>query len=561
MQQMTARLAAIVGAGQVQDDGALLDDYALDHSDAPARRPVAIVRPGTADEVQQVVAWANETATPLVPVSSGGPHFHGDTVPGVPGAVMLDLRRLDRILRIDRRNRMTVIEPGVTYPQVQAALAEQGMRITPPLLPRANKSVVASLLERQPTLIPRYNYALPDPLRDCGVVWGSGEVLFTGEAGSGSTSLERQWEAGFVQAEAKGPAQTDFYRLLTGAQGTMGVVTWASVKCELLPQAHEVGFVTAGSLAELVPLVRGLCLSRLGDELMLFDRGYLSRMLAGTGVLADSDALRVWTLVIGFGGRGFRSAERVRVQKEDAAHMAAQSGLEVRGELPGVPAGSVDELLRGVSPAPHWKLAAKGGSADIFFLTTLDGIEGHLEIVRAAAETHGYAAEDVGVYIQPQHQGVTHHVEFSLPYDAAVAGTREAVKDLCDELAANLMAAGAYFSRPYGSWAQPVYNRDAAARDALRKVKAIFDPAGVMNPGKLCFGAPKTDSGPRREGGLRWPSPTTAPTPCAARAAATASGSPSTSCRATASPRAAPPSRPASSTPIRPAASSSPRSA
>ena len=335
MQHMTARLAAIVGSEQVQDDGALLDDYMLDHSDAHARRPVAIVRPGSAEEVQQVVAWANETATPLVPVSSGGPHFHGDTVPSVPGAVMLDLRRLDRILRIDRRNRMTVIEPGVTYPQLQAALAEQGMRVTPPLLPRANKSVVASLLERQPTLIPRYNYALPEPLRDCGVVWGSGEVLYTGEAGSGSTLLEKQWEAGFVQAEAKGPAQTDFYRLLTGAQGTMGVVTWASVKCELLPEAHEMGFVTAGSLGELEPLVRGLCLSRLGDELMLFDRGYLSRMLAGTGVAADPEDLQAWTLVLGFGGRGFRSAERVRVQKEDATRLAGQVGLEVRGELLG----------------------------------------------------------------------------------------------------------------------------------------------------------------------------------------------------------------------------------
>ena len=85
---------------------------------------------------------------------------------------------------------------------------------------------------------------------------------------------------------------------------------------------------------------------------------------------------------------------------------------------------------------------------------------------------------------------MTHHVEFSLPYDASDAATREDMKDLADDLAANLIAAGAYFSRPYGSWAQPVYNRDAAARDALRKVKAIFDPAGVMNPGKLCFGAP-----------------------------------------------------------------------
>ncbi len=491
MQQRTARLAAIVGAEHVADDGALLDEYASDHSDAPAGRPVAIVRPGTAAEVQRIVAWANETATPLVPVSSGGPHFHGDTVPSAPGAVMLDLRRLDRILRIDRRNRMVVIEPGVTYPQLQAALAEQGMRVTPPLLPRANKSVVASLLERQPTLIPRYNYALPEPLRDCGVVWGSGEVLFTGEAGTGPTSLEAQWQAGFVQAEAKGPAQTDFYRLLTGAQGTMGVVTWASVKCELLPEAHEVGFVTAGSLGELVPLVRVLCRLRLGDELMLFDRGYLSRMFAGAGVTADPDVLQAWTLVLGFGGRGFRSVDRVRVQKEDAARLAGQVGLEVRGGLPGVPVGAVDELLRGLSPAPHWKLAATGGSADIFFLTTLDKVAGHLEIMRAAAETHGYAAQDVGVYVQPQHQGVTHHLEFSLPYDASDPASAADMRELCDDLAATLMAAGAYFSRPYGSWAGPVYNRDAASREALRRVKAVFDPAGIMNPGKLCFGPPK----------------------------------------------------------------------
>ncbi len=114
----------------------------------------------------------------------------------------------------------------------------------------------------------------------------------------------------------------------------------------------------------------------------------------------------------------------MRVQKEDAKRLAARVGLEVADELPGVPVGAVDELLRGLSPAPHWKLAATGGSADVFFLTTLDRIEGHLEIMRDAAETQGYSADSIGVYIQPQHQGVSHHVEFSLPYDASVAGTR-----------------------------------------------------------------------------------------------------------------------------------------
>ena len=75
------------------------------------------------------------------------------------------------------------------------------------------------------------------------------------------------------------------------------------------------------------------------------------------------------------------------------------------------------------------------------------------------------AADSVGVYIQPQHQGVTHHVEFSLPYEGGDADTREDMQELADDLAASLIAAGAYFSRPYGSWARPVYNRDAASRE------------------------------------------------------------------------------------------------
>ena len=75
--------------------------------------------------MEALIAWANETGTPLVPVSSGAPHFYGDTVPGVPGAVIVELTRMNTIRRIDRRNRMVVIEPGVSYGQLQAALAEE----------------------------------------------------------------------------------------------------------------------------------------------------------------------------------------------------------------------------------------------------------------------------------------------------------------------------------------------------------------------------------------------------------------------------------------------------
>jgi FAD/FMN-containing dehydrogenase len=50
-----------------------------------------------------------------------------------------------------------------------------------------------------------------------------------------------------------------------------------------------------------------------------------------------------------------------------------------------------------------------------------------------------------------------------------------------------LLNQGAFYSRPYGPWANMVYNRDAQTTTVLKKVKDIFDPNYVMNPGKLCF--------------------------------------------------------------------------
>jgi FAD/FMN-containing dehydrogenase len=382
----------------------------------------------------------------------------------------------------------------VTFAKVQAALAAEGMRITPPLAPRAGKSVVASLLERQPTLIPRYNYHLPEPLRDCGVVWGSGDVMYTGEAGTGPLSLERQWRAGNVQIEPKGPAQTDFFRLLTGAQGTMGIVTWASVKCELLATAHKLCFVPAASLEQLIDLVYGVNRVRLGDEVLLVDAAYLARLLTANGATAVAPAalvaeLPAWTLIVGLGGREHYAAERVAVAEKDLRALAGLAGLEVREALAGVSTEAVGAALFSCLSG-SWKLAAAGASADIFFLCTLDKAAGHVATARAAAEASGLAAADLGVYIQPQHQGVSQHVELSLPYDPNDPTQTARAKRFFDAASARLIAEGAYFSRPYGSWAQPVYARDPASAAALRKVKKIFDPNSVMNPGKLCFGVP-----------------------------------------------------------------------
>jgi len=109
---MKKDLVGLVGDGNVLDDPSITAAYAKDESFVLSIKPKMVVRPGSEAEVQALIGWANETGTPLVPVSSGAPHFYGDTVPSVPGAVMVDLSRMNAIKRIDRRNRMVVIEPA-----------------------------------------------------------------------------------------------------------------------------------------------------------------------------------------------------------------------------------------------------------------------------------------------------------------------------------------------------------------------------------------------------------------------------------------------------------------
>jgi FAD/FMN-containing dehydrogenase len=506
---MKQDLIALVGEGHVLDDPAITEAYARDESFVRSIKPKLVVRPGSEVEVQALVNWANQTGTALVPVSSGPPHFYGDTVPSVPGAVMVDLRRMDKILRVDRRNRMVVVEPGVTYAQLQPELAKEDMRVTPPLYPRANKSVIASLLERQPTLVTRYNYSLPEPLRNCGVIWGDGTRFFTGEAGWGPADLEGQWAAGGRQVDPKGPAQTDFYRLLTGAQGTLGIVTWASVKCELLADPRKLRFVTAGRLDDLVDLTYRLTRIRVADELFVVNSAYLATLVGvdAADIAALRDGLPAWILVIGVGGRALLPAERIAVAEKDAAEAVAAHGLRLLPAIPGLANNRVEAAVYGLygeedgtvtaggdaasngvgDGAGHWKLRYKGAAADIFFHAPLEKAPGFLGTMVNAAVAHKYPVGDVGVYLQPQHQGVAYHCEFSFPFARDDKRESDKARALFSDASRRLINEGAYFSRPYGAWAEPVYNRDAAGRDVLRTVKKILDPNNVLNPSKLCF--------------------------------------------------------------------------
>jgi FAD/FMN-containing dehydrogenase len=482
-------LIGIVGKENVLEYQKSLEAYAKDQSFVLPMEPWFVVRPKNMEEVQAIVKWANESTTPLVPMSSGAPHFHGDTVPSVPGATLVDLSRMSAIRRIDRRNRMALIEPGVTYSQLQPELAKEGLRLTTPLLPRRTKSVIASLLERQPTTIPRYQYSMTEPLRTLGVVWGNGDILYTGEAGGSVYSLEDQWKAGGRQVDPQGPGQTDYLRFVTGAQGTMGIAVWASVKCELLPEVHKVFFIATEKLEALIEFSQRLQRLRLGDEVLLLNNSQLANIL-GKGIdhiITLRGALPHWVLIMGVAGRALFPKEKAAVQEKDISDLAQYFGLKLLSAIPGATNREVLDMLINPSGEPYWKLKYKGGCQDIFFLTTLDKTPQFIKTMYSVAETLKYQASEIGIYIQPQHQGVEHHCEFSLPFNPEDSKEVTRVKELYCKASEELIGQGAYFSRPYGMWANMVYNRDAQGTIALRKIKQIFDPKNVMNPGKLCF--------------------------------------------------------------------------
>jgi len=141
------KLSKIVGAGNVSFDQSTLDEYSSDISFVNSIKPVCVVKPSKAGDIKKIVKLANKTRTPLVPVSSGSPHFRGDTVPGAGGAVIVDLRKMNKVIFVDRPRRVAMVEPGVTFGELIPKAKKEGLRLNMPLLPRKSKSVIGSMLE------------------------------------------------------------------------------------------------------------------------------------------------------------------------------------------------------------------------------------------------------------------------------------------------------------------------------------------------------------------------------------------------------------------------------
>ncbi len=480
-------LGDIVGSGNFFDDSETLENYSSDRSFVPSRSPSCGVKPENREEIQKIVEWANDTNTPLIPISSGLPRFRGDTIPRM-GGVVIDLSKMNEIPMIDRRNRVAMVEPGVRFEEFKEKTEEKGLRPSWPLVPRSTKSILTSYLEREPIITPKYQFDISDPLLCTEVIFGTGDLFRTGSA-AGPGSLEDQREKGQAHANPMGPSQTDLFRVIQGAQGTMGIVTWATVKCEVLPTVQSPFFATSEKVETLLELAYRLLRRRWGDEILLLNDFNLAKILRKNSedILNLSRNLPSWILFISFDGYEKLPEEKVEYQVKGAKDIAKQVGVEMKPSVEGISGKEVLDHLQSPSEEPYWKIRHKDSCKDILFLTEKGRVPQLTKIVYKIAERYRYPAEELGVYIQPVVQGTAYHCEFNISYNSEneheVRRAQKFYEIACEEL----IEEGAFFSRPYGSVADMVYRRDAESTAALRKAKEIFDPNEIMNPGKLCL--------------------------------------------------------------------------
>jgi FAD/FMN-containing dehydrogenase len=273
----------------------------------------------------------------------------------------------------------------------------------------------------------------------------------------------------------------------------MGIVTWANVKVEYLPEANKVFFIPFDQMEDAIEPLYRIQRRMIGLECFLLNKLNLAAILAEKlpGDLEElMGTLPEWVLVLVLSGGRRRPEVKIAYEEEALREVGKELSLaRIISHLPGVPKAErkLLEMLRSGWPVDkvYWKFAYRGTCEDIFFITKMEKVPHFYHVLKRLLAI--YKGMDVGFYVQPIEYGRACHFECNIYYNASDSREVNVVRKLYAEAAGNLLDSGALFTRPYGLLADLVYPKAASYTATLKKLKALYDPNNVLSPGKLCF--------------------------------------------------------------------------
>jgi FAD/FMN-containing dehydrogenase len=457
-------LASVLGPKGLTRDDDTLAPFLTDWRGRYQGAALALASPAETAEVAAVVRLCAEHQVPIVP-QGGNTSMVGGAVPdGSGSALVLSTRRMNRIRRLDPEAGMVVAEAGVILSNLHDAAHDRGVRF--PLSLGAKGSATIGGL--------------------CSTNAGGTQVLRFGTMRSLVLGLEAVLPDGSIldslaplKKDNRGP---DLKQLLIGAEGTLGVITAATL--QLVPEPEDVATAWVGldSPQSALTLLRRLEQAGMAVESFeLVPADSLQLVLKHiAGTRPPLEQPQRWNALIEVTG-----APGVRAALESCLAPAFDAGLIADGVLADSHAqaaafwrirDSISEGERASGPAVQHDISVPVDAMPDF-------------MVSAAAEVErAFPGTSVSAFGHLGDGNVHFHVRAPAGADAE-RWIAESGKPISEFVYDRVVAVGGSISAEHGIGQMKLATfarlTDPARLNALRALKAAFDPLGIMNPGKL----------------------------------------------------------------------------